>query len=223
MVRSLALLWNSKQVTVYDGDTSSVHSAFNQSWPIIVAALLAHVDRCVVLVVNDKAHFTNLSGHVQKMLSVGEGVISLDVTARFFLPQSIKCAESGASCMPMTRVVPHMHFARQLGGMDSCRVDDSDALSRTALRVDTETTAALVDFPFAWRAETQEARAARACTELEENARLAIVAIHLNMGEDAYILLKTVIYFTNKNKATIGADFLTKEVTIDDKVVTLQI
>jgi len=29
--------------------------------------------------------------------------------------------------------------------------------------------------------------------------------------------------FTNQYKATIGADFLTKEVTIDDKVVTLQI
>merc|ERR1712151_621134 len=29
--------------------------------------------------------------------------------------------------------------------------------------------------------------------------------------------------FTNQYKATIGADFLTKEVTIDDKTVTMQI
>ena len=49
--------------------------------------------------------------------------------------------------MPVTRVVPYVYFARQQGCMDSCRVGDSDALSRTALRVDAETTAALVDFP----------------------------------------------------------------------------
>ncbi len=29
--------------------------------------------------------------------------------------------------------------------------------------------------------------------------------------------------FTNQYKATIGADFLTKEVMVDDKLVTLQI
>ena len=88
-----------------------------------------------------------------------------------------------------------MYFAWQLGGVDSCRVGDSDALSRTALRVDAETTAALVDFPFNLACgNTDEARGARACTELEENARLAIVASHLDMGEDAYILLKTIIY-----------------------------
>lgn len=29
--------------------------------------------------------------------------------------------------------------------------------------------------------------------------------------------------FTNQYKATIGADFLTKEITVDDRVVTMQI
>jgi hypothetical protein len=34
-----------------------------------------------------------------------------------------------------------------------------------------------------------------------------------------YVLKK----FSNQYKATIGADFLTKEITVDDKMVTMQV
>lgn len=85
---ALALLWNSKQVTVYDVDTTSVHSTFKQDGPITAAALLAHVERNVVLVIGDKVHFTNLAGHVQRTLSVAEGVLSLDVNGAFLVSSS---------------------------------------------------------------------------------------------------------------------------------------
>eukprot|EP00929_Paragymnodinium_shiwhaense_P007169 TRINITY_DN111109_c0_g1_i1.p1 TRINITY_DN111109_c0_g1~~TRINITY_DN111109_c0_g1_i1.p1 ORF type:complete len:1446 (+),score=370.50 TRINITY_DN111109_c0_g1_i1:64-4401(+) len=171
-------------------------------------------------------------------------------TEKILLQDSIPCADpemASVPRMPVGLIVPHLYFARQLGG-DMASSDGqgegveavSAIISRTVLRdfagldnVDPETTSALLDFSYhlacgntdeayksvknvhstgVWESmskmcvktgrldvaqkclgQMSHARAAaalRACEEPENEAKLAVVAVHLDMIEDAETLLK---------------------------------
>jgi Ras-related protein Rab-7A len=52
---------------------------------------------------------------------------------------------------------------------------------------------------------------------------LAVYLVGFRVGKTSLMNQYVNKRFTNQYKATIGADFLTKEIMIDDKLVTLQV
>lgn len=92
---SYVMLWNSKQVTVYEIDPRSMNAAVNSSFkhetaPIVAAALIVQgMERSIALATGTKLEFTNLTGHVQRTIQFSSDVegspICLDVNGGFLV------------------------------------------------------------------------------------------------------------------------------------------
>jgi len=91
---NFVMLWNSKQVTVFEIDghglTTSIHSSFKREAPIQAAVLLVQgVERTVAVASGAKIEFMNLQGHTQRTIPFSaevEGVPTcLDVNGGFLV------------------------------------------------------------------------------------------------------------------------------------------
>lgn len=58
---------------------------------------------------------------------------------------------------------------------------------------------------------------------LAHNCRLRSLTLPLSVGKTSLMNQYVTKKFSNQYKATIGADFLTKEVTVNDRLVTMQV
>ena len=52
---------------------------------------------------------------------------------------------------------------------------------------------------------------------------MAVLLLYLRVGKTSLMNQYVNKKFSNQYKATIGADFLTKEVMVDDRLVTMQV
>lgn len=61
------------------------------------------------------------------------------------------------------------------------------------------------------------------CPEIQNYFSFPIVVCGVSVGKTSLMNQYVNKKFSNQYKATIGADFLTKEVMVDDRLVTMQV
>lgn len=61
------------------------------------------------------------------------------------------------------------------------------------------------------------------CSEIQIYSCFFLVVSRVSVGKTSLMNQYVNKKFSNQYKATIGADFLTKEVMVDDRLVTMQV